>query len=162
MTDNSPEEAAFKRGASILGYHALGKEELFIRLVEKGEPEEAARHAVDRLESLRFLNDEEYGKEVRDSLRRKGYGARRVLAELAKRKLDRQLTEELMAEFEPDWETAIHFLTGKLGETPDRGQVKKAFDGLMRRGFSWEEAGQALRFWEESRQTEDKEGGLWL
>ena len=136
----------------------LGKEELFTRLVQKGEPEEAARNAVERLESLRLLNDEEYGKAVRDSLRRKGYGARRVLAELVKRKLSHQLTEELMAAFEPDWETAVHYLTGKLEETPDRGQIKKAYDGLMRRGFSWEEAGQALRLWEEAQQTEDKEG----
>ena len=50
MTDNSPEDqAAFKRAACILGYHGLGKEELFTRLVQKGEPEEAARNAVERL-----------------------------------------------------------------------------------------------------------------
>jgi len=162
MTDKSPEERqALKRAVRILSRRGLGKEELYARLLEKGEGEEASRHAVERMEELQLLNDGDYAAGILNSLRNKGYGARRVRAELEKRKLNPQLTGELMSSFEPDWDAAVRYLSGKLGEAPEKGQIKKAYDCLIRRGFSWEEATQALRLWQEMRETENEEGRPW-
>lgn len=148
------------RALRILGARQLSKKELTKRLVEKGETESDAESAVEALEGLGVLNDAEYAASIVRHYTKMGYGPGRVRDELYRRGVPKELWEEALAENLPEDEDSIGALLEKKlrGRTPDRKELKRVTDMLLRRGFSWSAIKKALSeydFSEEFDGTDD-------
>ena len=143
------EDAAFSktkdRALKLLGARAFGARELYDRLVEKGETEQNAAAAIRWLVELRLLDDAEYAAMLARHYAAKGYGPRRIRDELQRRKIPRELWDEAMEELPEQDDTIDKLLRVRLrSEEPDRAELKRATDALIRRGFGWDEIRQAV------------------
>lgn len=134
-----------ERAMRIIGLRPLSQRELYERLVEKGESEVNAAETVAWLIGLHLLNDADYAAMVVRHNAAKGYGPRRIRDELYRHKVPKALWDEALRELPEQDDTIDRLLRGKLrGDHPDRKEIKKATDALLRRGFSWEDIRAAL------------------
>lgn len=133
------------RAARMASSRMLSKKELTDRLRRKGADPDEAAEAAERMEELGAVNDSAYAGVVVRHYAAMGYGRGRVEQELYRRGIPKELWEEALAEL-PDSADAIDaFLRGKLkGRKPDRAELKRLSDALLRRGYSWNEIRPAL------------------
>jgi regulatory protein len=133
-------EEAKKRALRLLDRRDMSKKELIDKLIEKGESPEDAHSAASRMEELGLLSDERYAAMVARHYASKGYGRRRIEAELHRRGVPRPLWDAALQELPATENIVDRLLRIRLkGANPDRDTLKKACDALARRGFSWEE-----------------------
>lgn len=133
------------RAMYIIGARPMSERELYDRLVEKGETEQNAAECVAWLVRLHLLDDGEYASMLVRHYAAKGYGPRRVRDELYRRKVPKELWDDALAELPEQDGDVDRFLRSKLrGAKPDRAELKKATDALLRRGFSWEDIRAAV------------------
>ena len=133
------------RAARMASSRMLSKKDLTDRLRRKGADPDEAAEAAERMEELGAVNDSAYAGVVVRHYAAMGYGRGRVEQELYRRGIPKELWEEALAEL-PDSADAIDtFLRGKLkGRKPDRAELKRLSDALLRRGYSWNEIRPAL------------------
>ena len=133
------------RAARMASSRMLSKKELTDRLRRKGADPDEAAEAAERMEELGAVNDSAYAGVVVRHYAAMGYGRGRVEQELYRRGIPKELWEEALGEL-PDSADAIDaFLRGKLkGRKPDRAELKRLSDALLRRGYSWNEIRPAL------------------
>lgn len=111
---------------------------------DAGEEETAS--ICDRMEELGLLNDAEYACCLVRHYSAKGYGQRRLKDELYRRGIPREFWEDALEQAGDNGVAIEAFLEKKLaGKTPDRRELKKVTDALVRRGFSWSEIDEAVR-----------------
>lgn len=140
---------AKERAMRIIGARAMSERELYDRLVEKGETEENAAACVQWLISLHLLDDAEYAAMTVRHYAAKGYGKRRIQSELYRRKIPKRHWESALAGLPEQDETIDRLLRSRLrSPEPDRAEIKRASDFLLRRGFSWSEIREALARYE--------------
>lgn len=133
------------RALRIIGAAAMSETALYERLVQKGESEKNAAACIAWLKSLGFLNDEAYAKQLVSHYAAKGYGKMRVRDELYRHKVPRRMWEDALSDFPDQSETIDKFLRTKIkSDNPDRKELKRASDALIRRGYSWNEVREAM------------------
>ena len=133
------------RALKLLGKRAFGERELYDRLVEKGETEQNAAAVIAWLLELRLLDDGEYAAMLVRHYAAKGYGLRRIRDELHRRKIPRELWDEALSSLPEQDDTIDKLLRARLrSDEPDRAELNRATDALLRRGFSWDEIRQAV------------------
>ena len=143
--DNAALTKTKDRALTLLGARAFGERELYDRLVEKGETEQNAAAAIRWLVELRLLDDGEYAAMLVRHYAAKGYGPRRIRGELHRRKIPRELWDEALAGLPEQDGTIDKFLRARLrSDEPDRAELKRATDALLRRGFAWDEIKAAV------------------
>lgn len=137
--------AVRRRAAALAAEKAMSAGELKRKLREKGASPEMAQKAADWLLDLGVLDERAYATMVVRHYAAKGYGRKRLEAELYRRELPRELWEEALEEM-PDAGAQLDALVRKrLGDaTPDRKEVGRLASSLMRRGYSWEEVRAAI------------------
>ena len=115
------------------------------RLRQKGESPENARQAVEWLDGLSLLDDEAAARQIVRSGTAKGYGAARIRQMLYAKHIPRELWDEALAEL-PEQDDAIDaFLQKRFrGRQPDRTEIRRAADALLRRGHAWGDIRRAL------------------
>lgn len=145
LTEAGRESSARSRAAAMIGARPLSRKELVRRLEEKGEAPEHAQAAADWLEALGALDDAAYGRSVARHYAAKGYGPRKIQDELYRRGVPRALWEQAMEEAEGPEEGIDRFLRQKLRGSQDPKDLKRAADGLARRGYRWEDIRDGLR-----------------
>lgn len=135
-----------KRALRILGKRNFSEHEMQRRLVSKGEPEEAAAETVRWLVELGYINDGNYAQLIVDHYAAKGYGEARIRDELSKRGIPREMWDEKLASLcgAEQADMAVEFLRKKLQGSKDTGDVRRASDALVRRGFGYDEARDAV------------------
>ena len=143
------EDAALRktkdRALKLLGARPFGERELYDRLVEKGETEQNAAATVAWLAELRLLDDAEYAAMVVRHCAAKGFGPRRIRDELFRRKVPRELRDEALDGLPEQDDMIDKLLRARLRSAePDRAELKRAADALIRRGFGWDEIRQAV------------------
>lgn len=102
--------------------------------------EEAAEEAIERLEQLGLIDDAAFAERYAQQLfEQKHYSSRRVLFELMKKGIDRELAEELTEQLEPDpVEQIARLLETKYARSmQDEKGRQRAINGLKAMGFSW-------------------------
>ncbi len=145
------------RALRLLGVRAMSRRELIDRLTEKGESQEDAAGAADYLESVGYLDDARYAGSVVRHYAQKGYGVARIRQELFRRGVPRELWEAALEELPEDTETIDALVDRRLhGEKPDKKELKRLADMLLRRGFSWGEIKSALSRYDFSEGMEDE------
>ncbi len=134
------------RALRILGYRAMSRQELFRRLVEKGEGEAEAEACVAWLSERGLLDDAAYAGMVVRHYAAKGYGPAHIRNELYRRGVPRALWDAALEEMPETEERLDALLRARLrGASPrDAAALKKATDALARRGYSWGEIRAAV------------------
>ena len=137
--------AVRRRAAALAAEKAMSAGELRRKLRDKGASPEMAQKAAAWLLDLGVLDERAYAAMVVRHYAAKGYGRKRLEAELYRRELPRELWEEALEE-KPDAGAQLDALVRKrLGDTtPDRKEVGRLASSLMRRGYSWEEVRAAI------------------
>lgn len=138
-------EEAKSRALRLLDKRDYSRAELIRKLTEKGVDESDAAEAVDYLVSLGFVDDARYAPLLVRRCAAKGYGRARAKQELQKRGIDRALWDAVLEELPEQEETIDRILRSRLRSAePDRAELKRASDALLRRGFGWDEIKRAL------------------
>lgn len=133
-------ESAKKRALRLLEMRDYSRKELILKLTQKGEPLEDAEAVADRMVELGVIDDERYSRMLVRHYAGKGYGACRIKQELYRHGIHTDLWEEAMEEMPSQEEQMDKLFRSKLRSSdPDRAEIKKATDALLRRGFSWSE-----------------------
>ena len=113
------------------------EKELRRKLTMKTTPQ-AADEAVEKMRSLRLLDDESYARNLAQQyLDVKHYAGKRILLELYHKGIDSSLAQRVVDELEIDEEEQLDILlSGKLGEdlSDDKAKVR-AFNKLSRYGY---------------------------
>lgn len=145
--------ATKQRALRIIGMRPFSSQELYDRLVEKGEEPHNSAAAVAWLCELHLLDDAQYADTVARHYAEKGYGIARIKQELYRRKVPSALWETALEALPTSEDKLDRLLRSKLrSEHPDRKELKKAADALYRRGFSWEEIRAALARYQSERE----------
>ena len=94
---------------------------------------------------LSLLDDEAAARQIVRSGTAKGYGAARIRQMLYAKHIPRELWDEALAEL-PEQDDAIDaFLQKRFrGRQPDRMEIRRAADALLRRGHAWGDIRRAL------------------
>lgn len=151
LTPEEEYDRAASAAARMLSRRPLSERALSEKLHEKEFSEDAADYAVERMKVLGALDDRAYAERVVQSYRRKGCGRLRILQELEHRRVPKELAQEALDAFEPDWDAMIAILEKKLhGDVSDRKQNDKACAALQRRGFSFAQIREAMQRYRES------------
>ena len=142
MDDN---KKALEYAGKALSYRMLSEKQLYDKIIAKGFSEENAEYAVELFKKYGGINDEEYCESLIRTYKARGYGKKRIAQKLREAGIDRELSYERMEDFEPDYSKMQKYIASKIkSENPDRQTVKKVFDGLLRKGFSYSQVKEAL------------------
>lgn len=137
-------EETKKRALAILERRDVSRKELITKLTDKGVAPEEAAEAADWLAGLGVIDDARYAGMVVRHYMAKGYGKARIQNELYRHGLPKELWEEALEQYQAPEDTIDRLLRSKLkSDAPDRAELKKATDALLRRGFSWREINAA-------------------
>lgn len=129
--------SAKMRAVRIVSATSVSKKDLESRLVRKGEDPQQAKNAVQWMEDLHLLDDRTTADQVVRSCIAKGYGLQRAKQALYEKRIPKEYWEDALADY-PDQEAKIEsFLRSRLDADSDEKQVKRAIDGLIRRGHSY-------------------------
>ena len=137
-------EEARKRALSLVEKRDYSRKMLIDKLTEKGASDEDAADVADWLCSVGVIDDQRYAGLVVRHYARKGYGPRRIREELFRRGIDRELWADSLEELPDTDETITRLLSVKLRGSTDRGDMERARNYLLRRGYSREEVRAAL------------------
>ena len=139
------EASARNRAVRIISAAPVSRRELQNRLVQKGETEEHAQQAVQWLDELHLLDDEQLAEQIVLSGAARGYGAARIRQMLYEKRIPRELWERALEKLPPQENAIDTFLQRRFrGTKPDKKELKRATDALLRRGHSWGDIRSAL------------------
>ena len=143
--ENIEMDSSKKLALRILGNRNLSSQDIEMRLVNKGETAETARQVVEWLEDIGAVNDIEYAESIVRHYSTKGYGIARIKQELFKRGIDREMWEEALVFADDMVDAAFGFINKKLKGSCEKDDLRKAEAALCRRGFSYDEAREAMK-----------------
>jgi len=138
-------ERTMKRAVKLLAAKPRSVAELRERLLEKlWTNEQIVDGVIEKLKEYRYLDDEQFARDVAVSkLRQKPQGKRRLQQAMSQKKLDREVVENAIRnafEKHPEEElidTAIAKRVRLKGMPETREDEKKFYDHLMRLGFGY-------------------------
>jgi regulatory protein len=131
-----------------LGFRARSVTELRRQLLRKGEPAADVEAALDRLQQQKYLDDADFARQfARTKLLAAGSSRRRIVQELARRGVARELADQALDEVRDsdgvDPETAVRRVAEKKWKTlvrlDDFTRRRRLYAFLARRGFDADE-----------------------
>jgi regulatory protein len=162
----TPYEKTMERALKLLSFKPRSIAQMRERLLENDWAEEAiVDRVIERLKELGYLNDEQFAAGYASArLSARPLGRTRLRRDLQNKKLPSQITEQTLDEVYADGaeEDLIDRAIAKrlrlkgAPQTPE--DVKKLFDYLMRRGFSYQLVLRKVRQLKTSGVTEDDGG----
>ena len=137
--------SAKARAVRIVSATASTQAALERKLIQKGETPEDAKQAVQWLQDLNLLDDGQVARQLVQSAVRKGYGEARIRQILFEKQVPKAYWDEALALI-PDQSGAIDtFLHKRFGGTlPEKKEIDRAVQALLRRGHSWGDIRSAL------------------
>jgi len=139
-------ERTMNRAVMLLAAKPRSIAELRERLLEKSwTNSEIVDAVIEKLSEYKYLDDRQYAADLAVSkLRQRPQGRRRLQQTLSQKKLDKDVVDEAISSaFEKLPETelidqAIEKQIRLKGKPKTREEVKKFYDHLLRRGFSYD------------------------
>ncbi len=145
------------RALRILGQRQMSQKELEDRLIERGESPEDASEAVRYLADLGLMDDGEYAASIVRHYAARGYGKGRIRQEFYRRGVPKELWEEALRELPEGTEAIDGLIERRLrGTEPDRRELKRLTDMLLRRGYGWEEIRSAMARYADTEELTDE------
>jgi len=160
----TPYEKTMERALKLLSFKPRSIAQMRERLLEKEWAEEAiVDRVIERLKELGYLNDEQFAASYASArLSARPLGRTRLRRDLQNKKLPSQITEQTLDEVYADGaeEDLLDRAIAKrlrLKGTPQTPEdVKKLFDYLIRRGFSYQLVLRKVREAGRANSLEDK------
>ena len=136
---------AYNCAVSLLSRRDHSKKELMRKLKEKGYSK-GAEAAVEKLANSGYVDDERFCRLYASELiRLKGYGRKRVEQELYLKGVDREIISGVLDEISFDTDRLSDIIKRKyLAKMTDEKGRQKAFNALLRLGYSYSEIRDAL------------------
>ena len=126
------------KGAQLASGRMLSKKELREKLVRKGAGEEEAQDIALWLEELGAVDERAYAGILVRHYAAAHYGKKRIVQELQRRGIPRELMEEALAQLPEPREAIEGYLAAKYnGRSLDFDERRKLGNTLLRRGFDW-------------------------
>lgn len=141
---------ALDRALRFIEYRPRSRVETTERLRRWGYSAETSLQVVDHLSECGILDDRSFARVYLGEMVRKGFGYYRVRRELLKKKLERELVNDVMEEYpiEEELERALE-VAANLVRKRNPAEVstirQQMLDYLMRRGYSRNVAIEACR-----------------
>lgn len=142
---------AKEKALRLLDKRAHSKAEI-IRKVSEKYPKNVSVSVADYLEELGLLNDKDfallYGREL---IEFKKFGRGRVITELFRRGIKREIIDEVLSEFSFDnsEEIIVSLLSKRKVNLSDEKEKRRAFQRLLREGYSFDDIKKAMAISEE-------------
>ena len=140
---------AFNWALKYLSFRARSTKEIKDYLLRKNFVGQIVDAVILKLNELKFLNDEDFGREwIESRQKHKGKSKFILKNELRMKGLDNETIEPLLKEAADDFETAKTAFEKKkriLGKLPPEEFKKKISGFLQRKGFSWEVISKLLK-----------------
>ena len=134
----SAKHRAEEKALYLLEHRAHSKKELENKITRAEFDREAARSAVEHMEELGLLNDEDYARRLANELfTRKKFGARRVKQELRQKGIDDALIAAVMDEFSTNIRAILERKYPMARE--DEKVRRRAVAALQRYGYGFDE-----------------------
>lgn len=131
---------AKKRALYLLGGRMYCWNELYKKLLPT-YGEEASKAAADAMQEYGYIDDEDYARKLAQRLiHGKRYGMGKTRWEMQRRGLDRNLIEDVLAEYSDDDIDGeiMHLLETKYAEKlSDPDDRRRTMAALARRGYGW-------------------------
>lgn len=147
-------ERAVADGHRLLGHRARSRHEVEARLREKGHADEAVAGAVDQFSKAGLLDDVDFARRyVADKRGLGGWGVVRIRRGLAQLGVDADIADAALAadqldDDEAELERALRLLHQRgTPEQPLEAARRRAYQALLRKGFSAPVAYSAVRAW---------------
>ena len=146
----SNERRAKDKALWLISYRDHSKKEL-VDKIKRTCDEQAAEKAVERMEELGLINDEDYARRCAHSLIfTKLMSKKSAVFELVRRGIDRELASELVDEIEVDsCEQIRAVIEKKYKRISDEKTKRRAFAALKRLGYSFDDIRKVLEEYEE-------------
>lgn len=126
------------KGAQLASGRMLSKKELREKLVRKGAEEEEAQGIALWLEELGAVDERAYAGILVRHYAAAHYGKKRIVQELQRRGIPRELMEDALAQLPEPCEAIEGYLAAKYkGRSLDFDERRKLGNTLLRRGFDW-------------------------
>lgn len=126
------------KGAQLASGRMLSKKELREKLVRKGAGEEEAQDIALWLEELGAVDERAYAGILVRHYAAAHYGKKRIVQELQRRGIPRELMEEALEQLPEPCEAIEGYLAAKYkGRSLDFDERRKLGNALLRRGFDW-------------------------
>ena len=137
---------AYNCAVSLLSRRDHSKKELLQKLRDKGYSV-GAEAAIQKLCDGGYVDDERFCRLFASELvRLKGYGRKRVEQELYRKGISRDIIYDVLEEFTFDTDTLSDIIKRKyLSKMSDEKGRQKAFNALMRLGYTYGEIRDALK-----------------
>jgi regulatory protein len=145
---------AMARALNYLGYRARSEKEVRDRLRRYGYGEETVGSVVARLKELGYLDDEDFARLVAREKAR-GYGPRRVSAELRKSGVGADLARDAVEEEfarRSQLEDARSAAARRYNRGGSDAEARRVYGFLVRRGYSAEVCAEVAREYREAEQ----------
>ncbi len=139
--------AAYEQALKLLARREHSRRELTRKLEERGHPAPAAAAALDGLEAENALNDARFAEEYARARFAKGFGPRRVEAELREHGIDGEGLDRARMTREEERERAALQLARRFGASrpADNRDRAKRMRYLQQRGFEPEVCAQVVK-----------------
>ena len=138
---------ALERAAGLLGVRDASEQETADRLRRSGYPEETVARVMQTLTQAGYVDDGRFAEHFVESRGRR-YGSRRLYGELRRKGVSDETAREALEELSPEDEAASarrqaeKLLARKDAADPD--VQRKAVQALVRRGYGWDTAREAV------------------
>ncbi len=129
--------SAKMRAVRIVSASNVSKGDLEQRLIRKGEDPQQAKQAVSWMAEMDLLDDEKTARQIVESCIRKGYGVARVKQALYEKRIPKTYWEAVLEDYPDQSEYILTFLQSRLNGDWDERDLRRAIDGLIRRGHSY-------------------------
>jgi regulatory protein len=157
-------ERALADAHRLLGHRARAQAELGARLTAKGHPEQVVQRVLEHLQESGLLDDQAFARAyVADARRLYGWGSERITRELARLGADPAAVQAALSDTgagdaqADELQRALQVLSKQRPGAPAEAARRRAYQLLLRRGFSATVAYDAVRQWSADMPADEEE-----
>ena len=150
MIELSNERRAKEKALWLISYRSHSKKELKDK-IRRTCDDSAAEKAVERMEELGLVNDEEYARQfARKLLLQKKMARRAAMLEMSRKGIDKETAEAALDEVDVDQRENIRYIIEKkYRDIGDEKIKRRAVAALQRLGYGWDDIKAVLSEYEE-------------
>lgn len=149
MIELSNERRAKEKALWLISYRSHSKKELKDK-IRRTCDDSAAEKAVERMEELGLVNDEEYARQfARKLLLQKKMARRAAMLEMGRKGIDKETAEAALDEIDVDYRENIRYIIEKkYRDIGDEKIKRRAVAALQRLGYGWDDIRAVLNEYE--------------
>ena len=149
MIELSNERRAKEKALWLISYRSHSKKELKDK-IRRTCDDTSAEKAVERMEELGLVNDEEYARQfARKLLLQKKMARRAAMLEMNRKGIDKETAEAALDEVDVDYRENIRYIIEKkYRDIGDEKIKRRAVAALQRLGYGWDDIRAVLNEYE--------------